>query len=181
MREYKWMLQSLNNFCHLELLSTNIHPYHIIKQMVSTRTKIETLTSMAKLEQMPNEICHKYCLLVKNYAHPYYSKLTKDVIDYVQLHLEENLSLASLAELFDKNASTLSHTFHKETGINLTKFIQETRIREAIRLFNTTDLSVSDVAIVVGYPDFSYFSKVFSKIMGQSPREYRAKGLLKKK
>ncbi len=173
MREYRWLLHSLNSHCHSELLTTDIHPYHIIKQMISTRTKIESLTSMAKLEQMPNEICHKYCLLVKNYANTNYSKLTKNVIDYIRLHLEEELSLHYLAEHFNKNASALSHSFSKETGCSLTEFIRQTRIREAIRLFNTTDFSVSDVAIMVGYQDFSYFSKVFSKQTGMSPREYK--------
>lgn len=176
MREYRWMLHSLNNYCHMELLTTDIHPYHIIKQMISTRTKIESLTSMAKLEQMPNEICHKYCLLVKNFANSEYSRLTRDVIDYIQLHLEEELSLNYLAEHFGKNPSALSHSFSKETGMSLTKFIHQTRVREAIRLFNTTDFSVSDVAIMVGYQDFSYFSKVFSGQTGMSPREYRKRG-----
>lgn len=176
MREFRWLLHSLNNYCHQELLTTDIHPYHIIKQMISTRTKIDSLTTMAKLEQMPNEICHKYCLLVKNYANPNYSKQTKDIIDYIRLHLEEELSLNYLAEYFNKNASTLSHSFSKETGIGLTKYIQQERIREALRLFNTTDFSVSDVAIMVGYQDFSYFSKVFSGQVGMSPREYKKRG-----
>lgn len=176
MREYKWMLQSLNNYCHMELLTTDIHPYHIIKQMISTRTKIETMTSMAKLEQMLGEICHKYCLLVKNYSHPEYSKLTRDIIDYIDLHLEEELSLSYFANHFGKNASAISHSFAKETGSNLTKYIHQTRIREALRLFNTTDFSVSDVAIMVGYQDFSYFSKVFSTQTGMSPREYKKRG-----
>lgn len=176
MREYRLLLHSLNNNCHTELLTTDIHPYHIIKQMISTRTKIDSLTTMAKLEQMPKEICHKYCLLVKNYANPDYSRLTKDVIDYIQLHLEEELSLTYLADHFGKNASALSHSFSKETGVSLTKFIQQTRIREAIRLFNTTDFSVSDVAIMVGYQDFSYFSKLFSAQIGISPREYKKRG-----
>lgn len=175
MREYRLMLQSLNHYCHRELLTTDIHPYHIIKQMISTRTKIDSLTTMAKLEQMPKEICHKYCLLVKNYANPDYSKSTKDVIDYIQLHLEEELSLNYLAEHFKKNASALSHSFSKETGISLTKFIHQTRIREAVRLFNTTDFSVSDIAVMVGYQDFSYFSKIFSKQTGLSPREYKSR------
>lgn len=176
MREYRWLLHSLNNYCHTELLTTDIHPYHIIKQMISTRTKIDSLTTMARLEQMPGEICHKYCLLVKNYANTTYSRLTKDVIDYIRLHLEEELSLNYLAEHFHKNASALSHSFSKETGTSLTKFIQQTRIREALRLFNTTDFSVSDVAIMVGYQDFSYFSKVFSQQTGMSPREYKKRG-----
>ena len=176
MREFRLMLHALNYHCHSELLTTDIHPYHIVRQMISTRTKIESLTSMAKLEQMPGEICHKYCLLVKNYANPDYSKLTKDVIDYIRLHLEEELSLSYLAGHFHKNASALSHSFRKDTGISLTKFIHQTRIREAIRLFNTTDFSVSDVSIMVGYQDFSYFSKLFSGEVGMSPREYKRQG-----
>ena len=177
MREYRWLLHSLNNYCHTELLTTDIHPYHIIKQMISTRTKIDSQTTMAKLEQIPNEICHKYCLLVKNYANTNYSRLTKEIINYIQLHLEDELSLNYLAEQFGKNASALSHSFSKETGISLTKYIQQARIREAIRLFNTTDFSVSDVAIMVGYQDFSYFSKVFSQQTGLSPRAYKKNGL----
>lgn len=176
MREYRWLLHSLNNYCHMELLTMEIHPYHVIRQLISTRTKIDSLTTMAKLEQMPNEICHKYCLLVKNYANTGYSRLTKDVIDYIQLHLEEELSLNYLAEYFNKNASALSHSFSKETGMSLTKYIQQTRIREALRLFNTTDFSVSDVAVMVGYQDFSYFSKLFSGQVGMSPREYKRRG-----
>ncbi len=175
-REFRLLLHALNNYCHKELLTTNIHPHHIIRQMMSTRTKIESLTSMAKLEQMPGEICHKYCLLVKNYANPDYSKLTKDIIDYIRLHLEEELSLSYLAGLFHKNASSLSNAFSKETGMSLTKFIQQTRIKEAVRLFNTTGLSVSDVSIMVGYQDFSYFSKLFSGEVGMSPREYKRRG-----
>ncbi len=176
MREYRWMLHSLNNYCHMELLTTDIHPYHVIKQMISTRTKIDSLTTMAKLEQMPKEICHKYCLLVKNFANQGYSKQTKEIIDYVRLHLEEELSLNYLAEYFHKNASSLSHSFSKETGISLTKYIQQERIREALRLFNTTEYSVSDVAVMVGYQDFSYFSKIFSGQVGMSPREYKKRG-----
>ncbi len=176
MREFRLFLHALNNYCHGELLTTDIHPHHIIRQLISSRTKIESLTSMAKLEQMPGEICHKYCLLVKNYANPDYSKLTKDVIDYIRLHLEEELSLSYLAGLFHKNPSALSHSFSKETGISLTKFIHQTRIKEAVRLFNTTNLSVSDVSIMVGYQDFSYFSKLFSGEVGMSPREYKRRG-----
>lgn len=173
MRDYKMLLQSLNHYCHITLLQTTIHPSHIIRQSFSLETKIETTTSLSKLEQMPNEICHKYCLLVKNYANPGYSKLTKDVIAYIQLHLEEELTLNHLAIHFKKNASVLSNLFSKETGVPLTKFIHQTRIREAILLFNTTTMSVSEVALAVGYQDFSYFSKVFSKNVGCSPREYK--------
>lgn len=173
MKDYKMILQVLNDYCHMALLQTSIHPLYVLQQATSTRLKIEDMTSLARLEQMPNEICHKYCLLVKNYANPEYSKLTKDVVAYIQLHLEEDLSLNSLASHFNKNPSVLSNSFSKETGQTLTTFVHQTRIHEAIRLFNTTNMSVSEVAMAVGYQDFSYFSKVFSKTVGCSPREYK--------
>ncbi len=173
---YKSLLSSLNNYCHVALLHTGIHPSHILRQATTIQARIEEATSLAKLEQMPNDICHKYCLLVKNYANPECSKLTKDVIAYIQFHMDEELSLNTLALAFDRNPSFLSHTFSKDMGMSLTKFIQQSRMQEAVRLFNTTKMSVSEVALTVGYQDFSYFSKVFSKVIGISPREYRLQG-----
>lgn len=179
LRSYKSLLSALNNYCHMALLQTSIHPSHILRQAASLGIRIEETTSLAKLEQMSNDICHKYCLLVKNYANPNYSKLTKNVIAYIQIHLDEELSLTQLANHFGKNASVLSNAFSKDTGLPLTKFIHQTRIQEAVRLFNSTNMSVSEVAVTVGYQDFSYFSKTFSKIMGKSPRAYKLQGFQK--
>lgn len=173
MQNYKMFLQALNNFCHMALLQTTVHPLHLLRQSNLLGARINSSTSQVKLEQMPMEICRKYCLLVKNYANPEYSKLTKAVISYIQFHLEEELSLSYLADYFHKQPSVLSNTFSKETKQSLTKFIHQTRVQEAIRLFNVTDMSVSEVALAVGYQDFSYFSKVFSRQVGQSPRAYR--------
>jgi len=173
MKNYKSLLVALNNYCHLVLLQTSIHPSHILRQAATIASRIENTTSLAKLEQMPNDICHKYCLLVKNYAHPEYSKLTKDVIAYIETHLEDEISLKELSAVFEKNPSFLSNTFSKETGQPLTKFIHQSRIQEALRLFNTSNMSISEVALTVGYQDFSYFSKTFSKYVGCSPRQYK--------
>ena len=174
MKEAKAFLHTLNESCHAILLQTSIHPLHILKQSASLRIRIEEEVSFKKLEQLPGEICRKYHLLVKNYTNPECSRLVKDVISYIQLHLEEELSLNLLAEHFDKNPSVLSNAFSKDMGLSLTTYIQQTRIQAAVRLFNTTDMTVSEVATAVGYQDFSYFSKLFSKHIGCSPRAYRS-------
>ena len=174
-RENKLILHMLNDYCHMALLDTTIHPSHIMLQAFSLKARIDELTSHTKLEQMAGDICRKYCLLVRNFANSEYSKITRDVIDYIQLHMEEELSLNYFAAYFNKNASVLSSTFSKETGMSLTKFIHQTRIQEAVKYFNTTDKSVSEVAVTVGYQDFSYFSKLFSREIGCSPREYKNK------
>lgn len=172
-KDYRAHLMRLNEYCHLALLETDIHPSHILKQADSLRMKLDSTTSFAKLEQMPAEICRKYCLLVKNYANPGYSKLTRDIIAHIRSSMEEPLSLAYFADYFDKNSSLLSHTFKKETGTTLTDYIRRVRMEEALRLLHTTDLSISEVAVAVGYTDFSFFSKIFHKFHGQSPSAYR--------
>lgn len=175
LKSYKSFLVAINNYCHMALLETSIHPSHVLRLASTMGLRIENAPSLAKLDQLLNDICHKYCLLVKNYAHPEYSKLTKDVIAYITEHLDEDLSLNQLAEYFARNPSSLSATFSKETGQTFTHFIQQSRVNEALRLFNTTDMTVSEVAFAVGYQDFSYFSKIFSKQVGCSPRNYKMK------
>ncbi len=177
MRIYKNFLLYLNDCCHLTLMHADIHPSYVLKLTSTLQNRITETVSLSKLEQLTNDICRKYCLLVKNYATPSFSKLTKDVIAYIEMHLEDELSLSKLASIFQKNASVLSTTFSRDTKQTLTSFIQSARVQEAVRLFNTTDMSVSEVAIAVGYHDFSYFSKLFSKTICMSPRAYKQKAL----
>ena len=101
-------------------------------------------------------------------------------MNYVGLHLEEELTLSKIADLFQKNASALSNSFSKETGTSLTQYIHQMRIQEALRLFNTTEMSVSDVAVAIGFQDFAYFSKIFRKVVGCSPRDYKNMGKISK-
>ena len=162
----------INGFCQLAFLSTNIHPSHVIKLYHSLKERIENCNSKDAISSIPNDICHKYCLLVKNYAFPEYSKTVRAVINYINLHLDEELTLALLAERFQKNATSLSSAFSKEVGINVTNYIHQTRINEAIRYFNTTKMSISEVALAVGFQDFAYFSRLFHKQVGCSPRDY---------
>ena len=56
----------------------------------------------------------------------------------------------------------------------ITKHIQETRIEKAITLLTTTDLSIQEISESVGINDLSWFSKLFKKIVGVSPTQYRA-------
>lgn len=170
--ECKKNLSMLNVYCHTALLNTNIHPSHVLKLFSSLRTKIDALNTRDSIENMPNDICHKYCLLVKNYAFPEYSKTIRVVINYINLHLDEELTLALLSEKFKKNASSLSSSFSKEVGLSITNYIHQARINESIRYFNTTKMSISEVALAVGFQDFAYFSRLFHKQVGCSPREY---------
>ena len=62
----------------------------------------------------------------------------------------------------------------KENGKTLTKYIQEKRIEEAIRMIANTDMTIQEISHSVGIDDLSWFSKLFKSITGVSPTKYRA-------
>lgn len=64
---------------------------------------------------MPYEICRKYCLLVRNYSYSDYSYLIRNVMNYITLHIAEDLSLTAIADYFHKNPSYLSGQFQPES------------------------------------------------------------------
>ena len=69
--------------------------------------------------------------------------------------------------------SYLSSLFKKETGTTITDYINSTRIRQALILLNTSSLPIGEVASRCGFLDSNYFSRIFKKQLGLSPREYR--------
>lgn len=168
----QWLLY-LNIFIAAELFGTAVHPYYTFQQLQTFEWKINETSSLSKLHHLPFEMARKYSILAKNYALGKYSYLIRNVINYIDQHFNAELSLSVLAETFDKNASYLSNAFKKEVGDTLTEYISKTRIQASLRYFNTTNMSVADVASTVGISDFGYFSKLFKKYVGVSPREYK--------
>lgn len=173
--EGKMLLHTLNSYCQLTLLESSVHPSYALKAFLITAMEIDGTSTSSDLNDAPLSICRRYCQLAQDFGNQPYTQLTKKVISHIHLHMEDDLSLQQLADHFKKNPSVLSAAFHKDTGETLTRFIHKTRIQEAVRLVHHSDLSISDIALAVGYQDFSYFSKIFSREIGCCPREYRKK------
>ncbi|WP_052487944.1 helix-turn-helix domain-containing protein [Gordoniibacillus kamchatkensis] len=97
-----------------------------------------------------------------------------DIVRYINDSYAKPLSLAGLAERFYVSPYHLSRTFKETTGFTLTDYVNLTRIKEAQRLLRETTLSVTEVAAVAGYDNFSHFGKTFKKITRLTPRAYRS-------
>ena len=116
---------------------------------------------------------HKYCLMVKNHSMTGYSQVIKDVISYIDFHYAEDLSLAFFAEMCNMNKNYLSSLFKKEAGITLTDYIHQVRLRRAITLINSSSLSITTIAASCGYNDINYFTRIFKRTYGMSPKQYQ--------
>lgn len=81
--------------------------------------------------------------------------------------------MSKLAEVAGLNASYLSQLFKKENGISVSDYIQRERIEEAKRLIELPGVTLSDIATRLHFNDQSYFTKVFKKYTGVTPRQFR--------
>ena len=110
----------------------------------------------------------------------YGRKEEQGIVDRVRAYIRDNygedLSTTELAGLFFLNSKYLSAVFKEKTGMNLTAYIEAVRMEKAKQLLRDGRLSVSEAALHTGYSDPNYFSKVFKRYTGLSPKLYREDG-----
>lgn len=101
---------------------------------------------------------------------PSLSSVAKDFID---AHYTENIKLEDIARAVDTDVYKLSKVFKAEIGISPMRYVILRRIGEAQNLLINTDMTVTRIALSVGYNDSNYFQNVFKDFMQMTPREYR--------
>ena len=92
---------------------------------------------------------------------------------YIDLHFKEYLTLEQLALEGHMNKYYLSHAFKREYGISPINYMITKRIEESKYLLAETDLSMSQIAQLLGFSSLSYFSQVFRRTQAITPMEYR--------
>jgi len=92
---------------------------------------------------------------------------------YIHNNLDQDLSRDTLANEVFLNPDHLSRIFKKETGYSLSEFVLNERIEHAKHLLASSDISVSEIALSIGYTNFSHFTKIFKKYTGLGPSDYR--------
>ena len=101
-------------------------------------------------------------------------KVVEDALQYVDEEIfSSDLSLKTVAAKIYSNESYLSRVFKKEMGDSLIEYILKKRIEESIRLLNTTDMKVYEIAEKIGFRDAHYFSICFKKITGVTVKEFK--------
>lgn len=92
---------------------------------------------------------------------------------YIADHLGEELSRRRLAKVVYLSEDYVSRLFSAETGMSLSNYVTKQRMEQARKYLDTTKMTVSNIAMKVGYSNFSYFSKTFKDYTGKTPNEYR--------
>lgn len=96
-----------------------------------------------------------------------------ELIKYIDLNYSEWITLDDLANISHLNKYYLSHTFKNETGLPPIDYLNQTRIKNAKILLESTNYSISDIAGFTGFSSQSFFSQRFKKMTSVSPSKYR--------
>lgn len=101
----------------------------------------------------------------------------KDTITEIKKYISDNfnkeIGLAEISSRFYMNPSYLSQLFKEKTGETFLNYIMKIRINKAKELLQNTDMKIYEICEYVGYSDTNYFSKLFEKLEGCRPSEYK--------
>lgn len=150
-----------------------VHPLYLDRVSSNFAKQIETFTTTKEASDLMAEMFRSYCRLVRKHSIRQYSPPVQKVITYIDSDLTSDLSLSALAEMQNVSAGYLSALFKQEMGQTLTEYVNRKRVKYAMQLLRTTHLQIQTIAQYCGILDVHYFSKVFKKYAGKTPKEYR--------
>jgi AraC-like DNA-binding protein/ligand-binding sensor protein len=93
--------------------------------------------------------------------------------DYIRQHQTKDLSLGQVARAVNTSTFYFCKMFKKVTGLNFTDYLSRVRIENAKNLLLNPNLRISEIAYEVGFQSLTHFNRVFKRIVGESPTEYR--------
>jgi len=180
------IIQYLENF---ELLKISILELLIIlsRAAVEAGAKIEEMlglrygfvTELARIKDQENlciwvvQLLEKLMDGIYETRHDKNYQRLKRALDFIETHYNHSLSVEQIAKEVYLSSSRLSHIIKNELGITLVDYISKVRIDRAKTLLMDKELPLSQIALEVGYPDQSYFTKVFKKVEKCTPKAFR--------
>ena len=108
-----------------------------------------------------------------NYIPSKGNEIIKKAIRYISQNFSRNLTLDEVADHVHLNPAYFSTLFKQSIGSSFKEYLNMVRIEESKRLLSNTDYSIIDISLATGFEDQSYFSKVFKKYTGLTPKQYR--------
>lgn len=162
-----------NTMFRVAAQSVNIHPLYLDEISQKFARKIALCTSSAQLTDVYMEMISGYCKLCRDQSMTRYSGNARKIVNYILLNLGTDLSANVIGLATGFSEGFVSRLIKEETGMTLNQFVTGQRIRVAKRRLEDSSDSISSIAGYVGIPDWNYFTKLFKKVEGCTPSQYR--------
>jgi two-component system, response regulator YesN len=135
--------------------------------------RLENCTTLNQLKLVWADYVSVSCELCQRQKDGMGSRPVRMIKEYIGEHYSENITLNDIADIVFLNPAYLSAMFKKETGQTLTQYLIDVRIDKAKEMLRNPERTIGEIACMVGYQDERHFSKLFSKMTGVKPTEYR--------
>lgn len=140
---------------------------HYIQSIIDCKTVSEAMTIGHTMYEDFIQRVHKYK------CSQHVSQTIQSCCDYIQMHIEDELSLKDIAKHFGYTDYYFSKKFKKEMGVSFNEYLKKERIRHAQTLLRTTSLSLQEIRERLHFCSRTYFTDAFKSVVGVSPSDYR--------
>ncbi len=173
--EYQHYMEPLTKIKHIRVPADELHPFRsILKKIeVESEQKRDGYLDMQKM------YLRQLLILLSRHGREAVSqglsetyKMAQDAARYISTNCSKDLSLKYVAELYSLSPGHFSKQFKKATGVGFTEYVLLSRIHMAKEMLESGEKNISAVALACGFNDSNYFSRVFKKLNGISPKKY---------
>ena len=130
------------------------------------------LTTVEQILQWLKVLRDGLCMTLESQNKNHKNHIVENVKKYIKEHIHEKLSLNSVSEIFNISPNYLSVLFSKYNDVGFTDYINQCKIEVAEKMLLEGDYKIYEISDTLGFESAFYFSRVFKKITGVSPRNY---------
>ena len=136
-------------------------------------SNIEHFKDLEDLSVWVSNMLQRFISLTFEFEKVKHADVVYKVIEFIKENYHRHIPLDEIAEITYMSKTYLSTLFKKETGYSISEYINGIRVERAMTLLIDSDIQIVDIARMCGFEDQSYFTKVFRKITGSTPKKYR--------
>ena len=174
-RHFAQALSAASNVLHLTLSCLNNGEKQlneIFSQTANGYNCLYEAESVSQILEWMQTLCNGLCSFFSEHNKDYKTRTISAVKKYIDEHVEEKITLNQLSNLFNISPNYLSILFSKYNDLGFIDYVNHAKIECAKQLLDEGTLKIYEISDRLGYESAFYFSRVFKKIEGMSPREY---------
>ena len=165
----------LNTLLRKAAETGGVHPLYIDYLSSAFAIEINRASTVNSLVQLSRRMVLEYANLVLTKSMAGIPKVIKEVVQHIDFHYADALTLSSLSERFNISEQYLSKLFHRELHMTLTEYIRSVRLKKAKQLLKSSSLQLEDIAQLVGYDNANYFIRIFKNAYNTTPKQFQKK------